>query len=270
MSNNAWTDVPVGTIVDSDMTALATAGELITGDFHLNCVKQACYELRASEVFWDVASAAEDKRVVVGAGGAYLLKPNCYVVSIVKERINLPDNVLARILTKGKLFSIGLLPVNTYADPGFEGRLGITLYNGSRRYIQIRPGEPIAKIEFVKLAKSVQHPYNGQHGYETEIWPIATQMFANSNDEWVTNLTSNDSAEIEQSFGPRIAKLARELRFYGTKVWLQVFLILGTFVVLLAVKGYVSVVWSLGLGVAANLLTILGTNLLGRLKHWNV
>jgi len=268
MANNAWTGVPVGTIVDSDMIKLATAGELITNEFEPNCVKQACYELRASDVFWDVASAAEDKRVVVGVGGAYLLKPNCYVVSIVKEGIDLPENVLARILTKGRLFSIGLLPVNTYADPGFEGRLGITLYNGSRRYIQIEPGEPIAKIEFVVLPKPVAHPYHGQHGYDTEIWPIATHMFANPNDQWVANLIANDNDEIEQSFGPRIAKIAKELQFYRTKVWLQVFLILGTFIVLLAVHGQVSAVWSLGVGVAANLVTILGTALVGRWRNW--
>src|SRR3984893_16367534 len=140
MPKKVWSDVPVGTIVDSDMEKLAAAGELITGHFDSTCVKQACYELRASDIFWDVASAAEDKRVVVGVHGEYLLKPNCYVVCIVKEHISLPSNVLARVLTKGLLFSIGVLAVNTYADPGFEGRLGITLYNGSRRYVRIQPG----------------------------------------------------------------------------------------------------------------------------------
>ena len=64
------------------------------------------------------------------------------------ERISLPDRLLGRVLAKGQLFSIGILPVCTYADPGFDGRLGITLFNFSRHYISIKPGQPIAKIEF--------------------------------------------------------------------------------------------------------------------------
>lgn len=266
MSKNSWKELPVGTIVDTDMKKLAAAGELITKDFYSDSVRQACYELRASNIFWDVASQTENKRVNVGDAG-YLLKPNCYVVSIVTEHIRLPANVLGRILTKGRLFSIGLLPVNTYADPGFEGRLGITLYNGSRRYILIKPGEAIAKIEFVILPKDVEHPYTGQHGYETEIWPIASHLIADTADPSVSKHIADDSKEIALSFGPRIFKIAKEFEYYKTKVWIQLFLILATFAVLFAVHGYVSLVWSLGLGITSNLLTTLGINLWGTWKR---
>lgn len=95
-----------------------------------------------------------------------------------RGELALPSNVLARILAKGQLVSLGILPVNTYADPGFEGRLGITLFNATRRYIAIKPGQPIAKIEFTVLNRDVERPYAGQHGYETEIWPIPTQFYA--------------------------------------------------------------------------------------------
>jgi dCTP deaminase len=159
-----------------------------------------------------------------------------------------------------------VLPVNTYADPGFEGKLGITLYNGSRRYILIRPGEHIAKIEFVVLAKPVKHPYSGQHGYETEMWPIASHLFADASDPSVATLIANNHHEIELSFGPRIAGIAKELQFYRSKVWLQIFLILAAFAALLAVHGYVSTIWSLGLGIVANLVTTLGINLWGARK----
>ena len=30
----------------------------------------------------------------------------------------------------------------------------------------------IAKVDFARLSKPVDHPYQGQHGYQTEIWPI--------------------------------------------------------------------------------------------------
>ncbi len=264
---SVWRDVPVGTIIDGDLKKLATEKELIIDNFDSNCVRQACYELRSSTTFWDVASQQENKRIEVEPAGAYLLKPNCFVVCIVMEHLRLPNNVLARVLTKGKLFSIGLLPVNTYADPGFDGRLGITLYNGSKRYIQIQPGERIAKIEFVVLPKPVEHPYSGQHGYETEIWPIASNMFADLSDPSVASLIADNNEEIESSFGPRISAIAKDLQYYKSKVWIQLFLILATFAVLLYVHGEVNVIWSLALGIVANLMTTLGINLWGSWKR---
>ena len=175
--DDIWTSIPVGTIRDADITVLGNAGKLITDEFNEQNIKQACYELRASNVFYETAASRENKRVEVGGNG-YILRPHSYVTAIVQERIQLPANVLGRILTKGQLFSIGILPVCTYADPGFAGRLGITLCNVSHRHIVIKSGQPIAKIEFSVLAQPVTNPYTGQHGYETQIWPIPVHLYA--------------------------------------------------------------------------------------------
>ena len=82
--SDIWNDIQTGTIADADIVRLALANNLIVEAFEKDCVKQACYELRASDIFYDVQSAEEDKRVVIGAGNGYLLKPHCYVVSIIR------------------------------------------------------------------------------------------------------------------------------------------------------------------------------------------
>lgn len=262
--HDIWREIPLGTIVDSDISRLAAASELIVDGFDPDRVKQACYELTASDIFYNLQSAAENKRVVVDASTGYLLKPNCYVVSIVKERLRLPSNVLGRILTKGKLFSVGILPVNTYADPGFEGRLGLSLYNGSQRYVVVRPGEAIAKIEFSMLPKPVMRPYSGQHGYETEIWPVATNLYADLAGEKVASRIGSDEEELALSHGPLVAEMFRQLRFYRYGVWAQLFVILAGFGILFALHGYVSMVWSLALGILSNLLTMVAVNIVFR------
>src|ERR1019366_2205763 len=106
--NNVLEGFPSGTLVDSDILKLANNGRLIVDDFVAANVKQACYELRASDIFWETWSTEEDKRIEVDASTGYLLKPNRYVVAIVKEKIVLPPNVVARILAKGQLVSIGV------------------------------------------------------------------------------------------------------------------------------------------------------------------
>src|SRR5690625_5182082 len=167
-------ETSVGSLNDKDIKRLCNNGKLIVEEYEEKNVKQACYELRASNIYYDVTTS--DIKITVEENNYILIKPKQLVVIITKEKIELPADMLGRILTKGKLFSVGLLPVNTYADPGFSGNLGIVFSNLSNNYIKIKPKEAIAKIEFCKLEHPVEKPYTGQHGYETGIWPIPKDL----------------------------------------------------------------------------------------------
>jgi dCTP deaminase len=216
--------------------------------------------MRASDTFWDVSSPQENKRLVLPDG--FVLGPKRHVVCITKEALRLPDDVLARVLTKGQLFSIGILPVNTYADPGFVGRLGITLWNASNRYILITPDQRITKVEFQRLPKAVERPYAGQHGYETEIWPIPQQFYADLEDRSVRRVISDPASELEKSYGPAMGDLARKVEFYTRRVWIQLLATIGLFAIIFALHGKLSLFASVVLGVLANLLTVVILNVL--------
>jgi hypothetical protein len=182
-------------------------------------------------------------------------------VSIAKKHVIVPrykgDDVLARILAKGQLFSIGIVPVNTYADPGFSGRLGITLFNASHRYLVIAPGQAIAKIEFAKLGASVSRPYSGQHGYETGIWPIPTQLYAKQELLKRQKIDPQSLEEIERSYGPIVGSLENRLRRYERRIWLQISLTVIFFGIIFIVAGKVDWTVSISLGVLANFATSL-------------
>jgi dCTP deaminase len=167
----------------------------------------------------------------------------------------LPDDVLARILAKGQLFSIGIVPVNTYADPGFRGRLGITLFNASHRHLVIKPGQEIAKIEFMKLNRPVSKPYSGQHGYETRIWPIPTHLYASRELLEKQHIQPHSLGEIERSYGPVVSSLEGRLRSYERKIWVQIFLTVAFFAAIFSVAGRVDWSVSIALGILANLTT---------------
>jgi dCTP deaminase len=247
--------LPVGTIVDIDIKGLANAGQLIIEEFAEELVKQACYELRASTIFYETGSGREDTRVEIAGSASYVLRPHTYVTVITMECLSLPPNVLGRILTKGQLLSIGLLPVNTYVDPGFIGRLGITLSNLSHRYLLISPGQPIAKAEFTVLPKAVAVPYHGQHGYATGIWPIPTQLFAKESDLQQRGILPDSEQELRATYGAEVAQLVRRFRFYERKVWLQLFLTIAILLAALRFLGNVDWVLAITLGVAGNLAT---------------
>jgi dCTP deaminase len=163
----------VTTLTDADIEASMQKGELIKNGV-VSQLSGACYELRLGTVYYDLTEG--DRRIAVPSGGTILIKPGHRVVLITHEELELPNNILARVVSKGSLFSIGLSPAATYADPGFSGNLGIVTQNISDHYIVLSPQEPVAKVEFTKLSGNVTRPYRGQHGFRTEIWPIKHQL----------------------------------------------------------------------------------------------
>jgi dCTP deaminase len=162
------------TLTDLEIEAEVRKGRLITAEYEKNNLHQACYELRMGNVYYDLTEG--DARIEVQRGKKILIKPLHRVVLITKEDLSIPANMLARITSKGSLFSVGLSPVSTYADPGFSGQIGIVTQNISDKYIELPIGEPVAKIEFSLLSGAVDKPYQGQHGFQTHIWPIKHQL----------------------------------------------------------------------------------------------
>lgn len=134
----------------------------------------ACYELRMGSVYYDLSESG--KRFELAKGEQVLIKPGHRVVLITAEELTVPRNLLVRVVSKGALFSIGLSPVSTYADPGFAGNLGIVTQNISDKYILLPQGEPIAKADFTLHSGDAERPYKGQHGFQVGIWPIKAHL----------------------------------------------------------------------------------------------
>lgn len=202
----------LGTLTDQDIKEYVNRGKLISGGFDEKCIKQACYELCASNTYYYPIES--DVKEEVPAGESYiLLRPHQLVVIITKETLDIPTDILGRILTKGSLFSLGVNAVNTYVDPGFKGRLGIVFQNQTTKYLKIPVNQPIAKVEFSKLHESVHEPYHGQHGYETEIWPIRRDYFVDEK-ELRERFHTDPLDEIALLYGEPIDQvLKRVLKF---------------------------------------------------------
>jgi dCTP deaminase len=169
LSDTSHLGVPMTTLCDADIEAAMANGNLVRGG-DVSQIGPACYELRMGTIYYDLTEG--DRRIDASQSGKILLKPGHRVVLITQEELAVPANIIARVASKGSLFSVGLSPVSTYADPGFSGNLGVVTQNLSDKYIEIPVGEPIAKVDFSLLSNAVKRPYRGQHGFQTQIWPI--------------------------------------------------------------------------------------------------
>jgi dCTP deaminase len=166
-----------GLLTDEDITILGENNLLISSGFDASQVKQTCYELRVGKVAYFLSREENERKRTVDEQNPLVVRPHEVVTIITYEEVDLPPFILGRIISKGHLFSIGLSPVITYADPGFSGNLGITFINLSKRTIKFSYKDAICKIEFEKLGKAVSHPYHGQHNFASAMWPIDANKF---------------------------------------------------------------------------------------------
>lgn len=249
-----------GTLNDSNIIKLCEQHKiLIEEDYQREKVKQCCYELRASDKYIILSGDENSKEysIDIDKEDYILIKPHNQVVIITQEKLNIPDNIVGRIMTKGKLFSVGLIPVNTYADPGFKGQLGIVFSNISNNYIKIKHLDSIAKIEFSKIIAPVNRTYTGQHGYETGIWPIPNGNIL-SKSEMKNNPKIFDSEldELESIYGKMIGSQFKKVYKYqrGVMVAFTIYVIINFFLFLFIDRDSISHFLNIIIGIITNII----------------
>jgi len=206
---------------DGDIAAEIQAQRLIRNSDPSRLVG-ACYELRMGNVYYDLTERG--KRFALTSGQMALIKPGHRVVLITAEELEVPSNILVRVVSKGSLFSVGLSPVATYADPGFSGNLGTVTQNISDKYLELAQGEPIAKADFTLLTSPAARLYQGQHGFQAGIWPIKTHLQKEHSD------VANDPrvhSEKEEAFAllPTATRTVIR-RIEKTQLWMNLGLVL--------------------------------------------
>lgn len=191
----------------------------------LTMLEGACYQLRMGNVYYDLTE--DGKRIALKPGEAVLIKPGHRVVLITAEELVVPAEFLVRVVSKGSLFSVGLSPVATYADPGFSGNLGVVTENISDKYIELPQGEPIAKADFSRLTSPAKRLYRGQHGFQAGIWPIKTHLQKEHRE------VANDPrvrSEREEAFALLPAATRTVLRrIEKTQMWTDIALVIAIF-----------------------------------------
>lgn len=85
--------------------------------------------------------------------GEYItIKPGDFALLISKEKINLPDDVMAFISMRFDYKQKGLINVSGFhVDPNYKGQLIFSAFNAGPREIVIREGDPVFMIFFQKL-----------------------------------------------------------------------------------------------------------------------
>ena len=91
----------------------------------------------------------------------YILEPGGFILASTLERVELPDDVVARLEGKSSLGRLGLLIHSTagYIDPGWKGQLTLEISNVAPVRISLYYQMKIGQISFLRLSTPADRLY---------------------------------------------------------------------------------------------------------------
>jgi dCTP deaminase len=111
----------------------------------------------------DIADPPRDltEHVSVTEDEPFVIHPGEFVLGATKERVELPDDIVARIEGKSSLGRLGLIVHATagFVDPSWSGTLTLEITNFNSVPIVLRPGLPIAQLSLMALDAPAERPY---------------------------------------------------------------------------------------------------------------
>ena len=112
--------------------------------------------------------------------GEFVLHPGDFVLGTTKERVEIPDDILAHVEGRS---SLGRLAIVVHAtagivDPGYEGQITLELSNLGTAPVALEPDMRISQLTFTKLLSPAERPYGAERGskYQGQSGPQASRI----------------------------------------------------------------------------------------------
>jgi dCTP deaminase len=158
---------------DRDIRAEIEAGRIVIDPFIPEAVQPSSIDLHLDRrfrvfrnsryPFIDVRVDQPDMTELVEIAGdePFILHPGEFVLGSTLERVQLPNDLVARLEGKSSLGRLGLLIHSTagYVDPGWEGNLTLELSNVANLPITLYDGMKIGQISFQRLSSPAEVGY---------------------------------------------------------------------------------------------------------------
>jgi dCTP deaminase len=160
-------------LVDRQIHEAVKSREIGIKNFSTACVQPASYDLRIGPLIYSSQTDPLDKPIDLSSnGGAYRLPPYGHAILMTYETLSLPPKIIGRFGLKSGFARRGLLAsTGPQVDPGFKGKLFISLLNLFPRSQVLRYKDPFLSIEFHTLDEAPEKTYEGPYQKREDISP---------------------------------------------------------------------------------------------------
>ena len=167
------------------------AGRIVIDPLDEACIQPSSVDLHIDRYFRvfrnhtmgyiDVKQNLEEltELVEIAQDDTFILHPGEFVLGSTSERVQLPDDLVARLEGKSSLGRLGLLIHSTagFVDAGWNGQLTLELSNVATLPITLYPGMKIGQISFFRMTSPVERPYGSKElgsKYQGQSTPTAS------------------------------------------------------------------------------------------------
>lgn len=127
-------------------------------DFEERMLQPASYDMRVGKT---LLVSGQEQEIDLEKHGSVVIKAGQFALVTTHENVKLSNSVVGHIGLKSYYVRKGVVVLaGLQIDPGFNGVLVLGIYNASPRGISIDYMSPICTVEFHKLAKPVNVPFN--------------------------------------------------------------------------------------------------------------
>lgn len=129
-------------------------------EFNVNNIESASYDLTVDNFFtWELNYSGDDTNITTYHSVS--LKPNQLVFVKSKEIINMPENMIGRVVMRNRFIRAGLVATAPLFQPGDKGsNVFVCIRNMSNYDIELKHGDSIIQIYFEVLSATPDIPYD--------------------------------------------------------------------------------------------------------------
>jgi len=160
-------------LVDHQIRNGVDRGYLGIENFEEGCLQPASYDLRVGSLIYSPSFINPDKPVDISKnGGCHRISPYGTAVLMTYETLRMPSDMIGRFGLKSGFARRGLLAsTGPQVDPGFEGKLFVSIMNLTPASHVIAFKDTFLSIEFHTLDEKPEKIYEGPYQHRHDIGP---------------------------------------------------------------------------------------------------
>lgn len=158
-------------LVDHQIRTSVNGGRLGIENFDEQCLQPASYDLRIGPLVYSPSTGHPDKPINLSQnGGWHRIPPYGNAILMTYETLRLPNNMIGRFGLKSGFARKGLFAsTGPQVDPGFEGKLFVSVLNLTPASHVISFKDTFLSIEFHTLRSKPEKTYDGPYQNRTDI-----------------------------------------------------------------------------------------------------
>lgn len=166
-------------LVDHQIRDVVKRKELEIENFDEDSIQPASYDMRIGQHIYSASELHPERRVDLSKnGGTYAISPYGSVILLTYETLQLPLQMTGRFGLTSGLTRKGLFAsTGPQIDPGYKGKLFVTVFNVTPLSQIISYKQKFLSIEFHTLESVPEKPYEGPYQGKTDIGPEILEDF---------------------------------------------------------------------------------------------